>query len=152
MGKRILAVNPDPQERFVMSDTIEIPIIQPENWTDLGPGAVTVTIIFGPATFRAGISVEHAAELPVVTGFKQRQAIMDVTVNSIKTNAHLAQPGAGECIIGAATLALSSEAGEVIKETKTLGGAKLTYTITPLPGGREDRDYNWRLVAEPGNK
>jgi hypothetical protein len=70
---------------------------------------------------------------------------MDAIVVGFKTNRHPDKLEGQMMLAAAASLALSTPAGDVLRNLG-FGGATLTYTITPMdkPG-----DYNWRLTVEP---
>jgi hypothetical protein len=119
----------------------DTPIIQPEDWQPLGERVMTIVIVFGSATLRAGIPA--TTKFPPVVG-KDRQELMCTITDGIKANRHLKQEEAQNLLLGAAALALSGTGADAIRRAG-LAGMTLTYTITPKSAAG---DYNWRLVVE----
>lgn len=123
------------------------PIVAPKDWQAIGDDALTMTVVFGNAKLRGGIDNDSVAKMQAMEPLppSRRQKIIDGINKGIRANQHLDLKQGHAMLTGAALLALSSEMGEMLR-TMPLGGAKLTYTITPKS---TPNDCNWRLVVEP---
>jgi hypothetical protein len=132
----------DPQLRRAL-ESLEMPIVHPNDWKPVGGRSLTMAIVFGPTTLRGGLDAGAAANIPAVVG-EDRQTVMRHITDSMHADRHFEQEHTSKILMLGMALALSTSGAEAMRRTG-LAGVILTYTITPkiTPGG-----YHWRLMVQ----